>query len=225
MRLSFRLHTITNNFIGDDVDITKWSLAGYEAMGFNVTPLTQDTNHNLFSFGTEYPIPVAFYYDHYTWAKYGKIILPSTISLKEREKTALNLTFRNSFQQFLCIDLDGNLSSSPSAHVKQRLGKYLSTLFEGQSDTATKTEMFAALVNEPQHKEDFIKQITKIALSATIIPLSIFTQFFHRRFSKHIYLETSLEMLQQAYIVKETESKDFYLIPGDTCLYTLKCSH
>jgi len=31
-------------------------------------------------------------------------------------------------------------------------------------------------------------------------------------------------MLQQAYIVKETESKDFYLIPGDTCLYTLKCS-
>ncbi len=54
----------------------------------------------------------------------------------------------------------------------------MSTLFEGQSDTALKSEMFAALVNEPQHKEDFIKQITKIALSATIIPLSIFTQFF-----------------------------------------------
>jgi hypothetical protein len=31
-------------------------------------------------------------------------------------------------------------------------------------------------------------------------------------------------MLQQAYIVKETESNDFYLIPEDTCLYTLKCS-
>ncbi len=100
----------------------------------------------------------------------------------------------------------------------------MSTLFEGQSETATKTETFAAWVNEPQHKEDFIKQITKIALSTTIIPLSIFTQFFHRRFSKHTYLETSLEMLQQAYIVKETESKAFYLIPGDTCLYTLKCS-
>jgi hypothetical protein len=57
------LVTITNNFIGNDVDITKWSLAGYKAMGFNVTPLTQDTNQNLFSFGTEYPIPVAFYYD------------------------------------------------------------------------------------------------------------------------------------------------------------------
>jgi hypothetical protein len=169
--------TITNNFIGDDVDITKWSLAGYEAMGFNVTPLTQDTDQNLFSFGTEYPIPVAFYCDRYTWAKYGKI-LPSTISLEEREKTALHSTFRNSFQQFLCIDLDGNLSSSPSACVKGRLGKYLCTLFEGQLKTATKAVMFTALVNEPQHKEDFIKQITKIALSATIIPLSIFTQFF-----------------------------------------------
>jgi hypothetical protein len=170
--------TIMNNFIGNDVDITKWSLAGYEAMGFDVTPLTQDSNQNLFSFGTEYPIPVVFYYDRYTWAKYGKIILTSTISLEEREKTALHLTFWNSCQQFLCIDLNGNLSSSPSAHVKQRLGKYLSTLFEGQSETATKAEMFAALVNEPQHKEDFIKQITKIALSATIIPLSNFHSVF-----------------------------------------------
>jgi hypothetical protein len=86
------LATITNNFIGNDVDVTKWSLAGYEAMGFNVTPLTQDTNQNLFSFGTEYPIPVAFYYDCYTWAKYGKIIFPSTISLEERKKTALHST-------------------------------------------------------------------------------------------------------------------------------------
>ena len=85
------------------------------------------------------------------------------------------------------------------------------------SQVLPQKKRFAALVNEPQHKEDFIKQITMIALSATIIPLSIFTQFFHWRFSKHIYLETSLEMLQQAYIAKETESKDYYLIPGDTC--------
>jgi hypothetical protein len=93
--------TIRNNFIGDDVDITKWSLAGYEVMGFNVTQLTQDTDQNLFSFGTEYPIPMAFYYDRYTWAKYGKFILPSTISLEEREKTMLHSTFRKSFQKFL----------------------------------------------------------------------------------------------------------------------------
>ncbi len=69
------LVTITNNFIGDNVDITKWSLAGYKAMGFDVTPLTQDTDQNLFSSGTEYPIPVDFYYDCYTWAIYGKMIL------------------------------------------------------------------------------------------------------------------------------------------------------
>jgi hypothetical protein len=182
------LVTITNNFIGDDVGITKWSVAGHEAMGFNVTPLTQDTNKNLFSFGTEYPIPVVYYFDCYTWAKYGKIILPSTISIEEREKTLLYSTFRKSFQKFLRIDLDENLSSSPPACVKRRLGKYVSTLFKGQSETATKTEMFAAWVNEPQHKEDFTKQITKIALSATIIPLFIFTQFFQQRFqSIHIW--------------------------------------
>ncbi len=95
------LVTIMNNFIGNDVDITKWSLAGYEAMGFDVTPLTQNTNQDLFSFGTEHPIPVAFYFDHYTWAKYGKFILPSKISLEESEKNTLHATFWKSFQQFL----------------------------------------------------------------------------------------------------------------------------
>jgi hypothetical protein len=45
LRHAFKfLVTVTNNFIGDNVGITKWSLAGYKAMGFNVTPLTQDTN-------------------------------------------------------------------------------------------------------------------------------------------------------------------------------------
>jgi hypothetical protein len=95
--------TITNNFIGDNIGITKWSLAGYEAMGFDVTPLTQDTNQNLFSFGTEYPIPVVYYFDCYTWAKYGKIILPSTISLEEREKTLLNSTFGNPSSNFFAL--------------------------------------------------------------------------------------------------------------------------
>ncbi len=58
---------------------------------------------------------------------------------------------------------------------------------KGQLKTATKAVTFASLVNKPQHKEDFIKQITKIALSATIIPLSIFTQFLLEIFKAYIF--------------------------------------
>jgi hypothetical protein len=39
----------------------------------------------------------------------------------------------------------------------------------------------------------------EIAVNATTIPLSIFTNLFHQRFSKHDYLESTLEILQQFY--------------------------
>jgi hypothetical protein len=48
-----------------------------------------------------------------------------------------------------------------------------------------------------------------IALDATQIPLSIFTNLFHQRFEKHSMLESTLEILQQFYIEMESEPDDF----------------
>ncbi len=36
-------------------------------------------------------------------------------------------------------------------------------------------------------------------------------------------LESTLEVLQQFYIQMEIEPDDFYLFPGDSSLYTLRC--
>jgi hypothetical protein len=60
-------------------------------------------------------------------------------------------------------------------------------------------------------------------LSATQIPLSIFTNLFHKRFEKHSMLESMLKILQQSYIQSEIETDDFHLIPGGSSLYTLRC--
>jgi hypothetical protein len=62
-----------------------------------------------------------------------------------------------------------------------------------------------------------------IALFATQIPLSIFTNLFHQRFEKHSMLESMLEILQQFYIQMESELDDLYLFPGDLSKYTLRC--
>jgi hypothetical protein len=43
-------------------------------------------------------------------------------------------------------------------------------------------------------KHRFIDEIVAIALSATQIPLSIFTNFFHKRFGKHSMFESTLEI-------------------------------
>jgi hypothetical protein len=68
----------------------------------------------------------------------------------------------------------------------------------------------------------FIKDICNIALFATQIPLSIFTNLFHQRFEKHSMLESTLEILQQFYMQMETQPDDFYLFAGDLSTYTLR---
>jgi hypothetical protein len=72
-------------------------------------------------------------------------------------------------------------------------------------------------------KDHFIDEIVDIALIATQIPLSIFTNLFHQRFEKHSMLESMLEILQQFYIQMETEPDDFHLFPRDLSTYTLRC--
>ncbi len=68
-----------------------------------------------------------------------------------------------------------------------------------------------------------IEDIGYIALFATQIPLSIFTNLFHQRFEKHSMLESMLEKLQQFYIQVETQSDEFHLFAGDLSLYMLRC--
>jgi hypothetical protein len=104
-----------------------------------------------------------------------------------------------------------------------KLDHFLSTLFEGLSETAYEGKMFDQHVWNEKIKHCFIDEIVDIALSATHIPLSIFTNLFHQRFDKHSMLESTLEILQQFYIQMETEPHDFLLFSGDNSLYTLRC--
>ncbi len=50
---------------------------GYEAMGFDVTQLTQDVEQSPFTIKTNMPIPMLVYGDSFQWEKYGHHILPS----------------------------------------------------------------------------------------------------------------------------------------------------
>jgi hypothetical protein len=59
---------ITNKFIGlgHDVVLDKISRNGYESMGFDASPVTQDKEQDLFTIKTRYPIPLAVHTDRYT---------------------------------------------------------------------------------------------------------------------------------------------------------------
>jgi hypothetical protein len=72
-------------------------------------------------------------------------------------------------------------------------------------------------------KHQVIDEIVDIALFATRIPLSIFTNLFQQRFEKHLMLESMLEILQQFYIQMKTQPDDFHLFAEDLSTYTLRC--
>jgi hypothetical protein len=103
-----------------------------------------------------------------------------------------------------------------------KLDHYLSTLFEGLSETANKGEMFDQHVWNEKSKHHFIDEIVDIALSAIQIPLSIFTNLFHHRSEKHSMLKSTLEILQQFYVQMETEPHGFLLFPRDYSSYTFE---
>jgi hypothetical protein len=101
--------------------------------------------------------------------------------------------------------------------------EYLSSLREGLSETANKGEIIDQQMWHQKSKIQFINEIMGIALFATQIPLSIFTNLFKHRFEKHSMLESMLEILQQFYIQMETQSDEFHLFAGDLSTYTLQC--
>ncbi len=110
---------ITNKFIRHDVVLDKISRNGYESMGFDASPLTQDKEQDLFTIETCYLILLAVYCDRYTRAKYGCHILPSTILLNRNENLQTHSLYHNALQQLLHTDLDGNLSTSLHYHVRE----------------------------------------------------------------------------------------------------------
>jgi hypothetical protein len=110
--VSLFLTVITNEFIGEDFYLSQHSMDGYEAMGFDVTQLTQDVEQSLFTIKTNMPIPMVMYGDAFQRAKYGHHILPSNLDLTSHTETGLHQTFWNSLIDFLHTDLDGNLLPS-----------------------------------------------------------------------------------------------------------------
>jgi hypothetical protein len=95
-------------------------------------------------------------------------------------------------------------------------------LFEGLSETANKGKVFDQHVRNENSKHHLINEVVDIALSATQIPQSMFTNVFLKSFEKHSMLESTLEILQQFYIQMETEPHDFCLFPKDSSLCTLR---
>ena len=96
-------------------------------MGFHTSKFSQEDDEDTsFCLRTENVIPIAVYDNHFTWAKYGEIILQSTGSLAGFEKHQLHSTFCRAFHELLRIDGKGRLSPAQSVRkIKNVLSIFL----------------------------------------------------------------------------------------------------
>ena len=136
-------------------------------------------------------------------------LVQSSLDLTSHKKAGLHQTFQKSLVEFLgtdllieflCTDLDRNLSFTLNPLTASKLDHFILTLPKGLSETANEDEVFDQHVWNEKSKHRFINEVVAIALSATQIPLSLFTNLFYQRFEKHSMLESTLEILQQFYI-------------------------
>jgi hypothetical protein len=72
--------------------------------------------------------------------------------LTSHNKASLYQTLRNSLIEFLHTDLDGNLGFTLNPLAAAKLDHFLSTLFEGVSETANQGKMFD-MWNEKRKQE------------------------------------------------------------------------
>ncbi len=83
-------HRHHQSLIVEEFCIGQTSIDGYEAMGFDVTQLTQDEEQSLLTIKTNMPIPMFMYGDSFQWAKYGHHILPPSLDLTSLHKAGLH---------------------------------------------------------------------------------------------------------------------------------------
>jgi hypothetical protein len=67
------------------------------------------------------------------------------------------------------------------------------------------------------------EEVWECARKETIIPFSIFTSMFHQHFLEHIFLEATLELLQQFYLQVKSIALDCKLFPRDQSKFSLIC--
>ena len=125
---------------------------------------------------------------------------------------------------FLQTDPNGTASFVVDARSARLIDDFLKNTFWALTKGTEKGYFFDELMET--NADSVVSSICVIAMEATKIPLAIFTDLFHHRFKKKLYLESTLELLQQFYIKLVNHSNHFCIFVGDLhkyCLYCTRC--
>jgi hypothetical protein len=203
------------------------SIQGYDSLGFNTRSLAQDVLQGQFTITTESPIPIMSYSNNFTWAKYGHHILfhgeltMAKCQLAVKCNPSLNSTYCETLIAFLHTDLEACASNVLDNSSDVKIESFLKKLFLPMKGVQSGYNFNKCLET---NSGNIAKEIYCITTSSNIVPLSIFSNLFHKRYKKNPYLKSTLGILQQYYIAMEEYANQYHLFSGDENLYCMRCS-
>ncbi len=185
--LSNKVMNLTNDaFTAND-------LRGYQGLGFDTSSFNKE--HESFSFDINTPIHMVQYCDSHTWRKCCRHFINLDLYEKGQVNKKLHGPFCSSMIDFLSTDLGGTATylMNPNILSLSQLQQFLLTFSISKLDTQQISSMCDQHLKNSKTTETVVQQLTKIAISSTVIPISIFTRMMYQRFSKLQFLELSLK--------------------------------
>jgi hypothetical protein len=218
-----------------NIKLQQFSLDAYNQNGFRPMKNSQDTqveNPNLFTLSITEFIKIVEYGDTYNWGMYARRILTSyrpndqtKWSLPALLDSGLLKSFKGIFKQFLSRDPGGCLSYGLDKDMTVLLEKLVSDVtFPFQNDEEIgnkplfvkfKVAVLAAdeIGQKTGEESSIVTRFFDIAVEATKIRLSLFTELFHQAFKKLKFLESTFELLQQFEIQMVESSFHYHVFP------------
>jgi len=220
---SFSL-SITNEHVGYHVLLDNHSKNCYKTLGFDTSFRNDDSQHFIIT--TELPIPFHSHGNTYSWAKYGHHILPPSVNLSGLMNVKIDVTYCQCLLEFLRIDLASfhvyNFTQDHHQIFEQYFSGLMSDAVEEGTGSYLQDSSFEDLLCS-EKKTQFVQDIRNMACKFTDIPLIVFVDLFRKRFQKHTYLESSLEILVHFGIKLESDNDLSTDIPGDGFKYSVWC--
>ena len=132
--------------------------------------------------------------------------LPEVFKLNEVQNSSILGMYCNFLRDFLRVDLEGNITNTHDVPTKSKLNEYLSSLFKGISETATKERTLDEYMNTAEKGSENQKSIGNCSICNNHSSVQIH-QFISPEVLQDDYLESTLEILQQFYIKMHSDHK------------------
>ncbi len=125
--------------------------------------------------------------------------------------------------EFLQTDIDGSLDYLLNPITIESLEKYLKTFYTPPLDIEQISSIWDQLLHNGKTKDIVYDDVWRFAITATIIPLSIFTSMFHQRFKNTDSLNQLWNFYSSFIFKLESIPQDYNFFPGDIPKFCLKC--